>query len=53
MYQSFVITYLFTSISYFPYFKFVTFKTRVVVFNTLKKEGRVSEILANEQAVGV
>ena len=40
-------------ISYFPYFKLVTFKTKVVLFNTLKKEGRVSEILENEQAVGV
>ena len=27
-------------ISYFPYFKFVTFKTRVILCNTLKKEGR-------------
>ena len=27
-------------ISHFPYFKFVTFKTRVILFNTLKKEGR-------------
>ena len=28
------------NISYFPYFKFVTFKTRVILCNTLKKEGR-------------
>ena len=27
-------------ISYVPYFKFVTFKTRVILYNTLKKEGR-------------
>ena len=29
-----------TSISYFPYFKFVTFKTRVILCYTLRKEGR-------------
>ena len=28
-------------ISYFPYFKFVTFETRVILCNTLKKEGHV------------
>ena len=27
-------------ISYFPYFKFVTLKTRVILCNTLKKQGR-------------
>ena len=43
VYQSFVITFLFLFLflfSYFPYFKFVTFKTRVIFCNTLKKEGR-------------
>ena len=28
------------SISYFPYFKFATLKTRVILCKTLKKEGR-------------
>ena len=40
VYQTFV-TFIFSLvISYFPYFKFVTFKTRVILCYTLRKEGR-------------
>ena len=37
-------------ISYFSYFKFVTFQTRVILCNTLNKEGLPSEtpILCNQ-----
>ena len=34
-------------ISYFLYFQFVMFKTRVILCNTLKKEGVPSKILEN------
>ena len=38
---SHILTFIFSLvISYFPYFKFVTFKTRVILCYTLRKEGR-------------
>ena len=38
---SLLLLYIFSLvISYFPYFKFATFQTRVILCNTLKKEGR-------------